>query len=106
MMNEAGLLGYIRALRMHQSDFQELFVAALVQFGNENYIELMIEHLRRWSTNNLEYLRILQQTVPVMGHTARGRKALIDSGALKILIDMGLDYSDPQTSTSTTNDER
>ena len=56
---------------------------------------LLVEYLRKNSANNLEYLRILQQIVPVMGHTSRGRKALVDSGSLKILIEMGLDMSDP-----------
>lgn len=33
IMNEPGLLGFIRALRMHQSEFNEIFVAAIVQYG-------------------------------------------------------------------------
>ena len=41
-----------------------------------------------------------------MGHTARGRKALVESGSLKILIEMGLDMSDPTVNIQTTNDER
>ena len=58
-MNEPGLLGFIRALRMHQEDFTEMFLAALIQYGADNPIELLAEHLRRWSENDLEYLSIL-----------------------------------------------
>lgn len=106
LMQESGLIGYIRALRMHQEEFVDVFVAGIVQFGTDNYIELMVEHLRRSSENNLEYMRILQQSVPLLGHTAKGRKALIDSGAIKFLIDIGIELADPMVSTITTNDER
>lgn len=97
-MNEPGLLGFIRALRIHQEDFTEMLLAALIQYGADNPIELLVEHLRRWSENDLEYLSILQQTVPLMGQTAKGRKALIDSGALRTLVDICLDYSDSPVS--------
>lgn len=58
-MNEPGLIGFIRALRMHQAEFVETFVAAIVTYGTDNYIELFIDHLSRCSQSNLEYLRIL-----------------------------------------------
>ena len=59
MINDAGLLHFIRALRYHQTEFIELFVAGLVQYGTDNYIELLLEHLRLNSDSFLEYLRIL-----------------------------------------------
>jgi len=105
-MNEPGLLGYIRALQLHHGEFGEVFAAGLVQYGVGNYVELLVEHLKRLSESTLEYLRMLQQVVPVLGATARGRKALVDSGALNLLVEMALEISDPPTPASIANDER
>lgn len=59
------------------------------------------------SQDNIEYLGILQQVVPLMGQTAKGKRVLIDSGGLKSLIDLSLDYSEPKLPSSfRQNEER
>lgn len=46
--------------------------------------------------NNLEYLQILHQIFGVVTATARGRKAIIDSGAFMLLVNMALQHADAQ----------
>lgn len=96
LLNEAGLRAYMRALRQHQGDFIEQFSASIVQFGTDNYVELFTHHLRAQSDGPLEFIRAMQESVGVLSQTARGRKALIDSGALNLLLEIGLEMSEAQ----------
>ena len=70
---EAGLLGFIRACRKHETEASEIFASALVQFGRENYIELFTYHLKNYCTDELEYLRLIQDILPVLVATNKGR---------------------------------
>lgn len=58
-MSESGLLGFVRAYRKHETEAVEIFAAALIQFGRENYVELFSYHLKNHCLDELEYLRIL-----------------------------------------------
>jgi hypothetical protein len=82
----------------------ELFTAALVQFGKDNYIELFTGRLKNQAEDDLEFLRIIQDIHSVLSSTSRGRVAFIESGTFHVLIDMCLKFTDTQAAASVTVD--
>lgn len=102
-VGESGLLGFIRAHRNHETELIETLTATLIQFGRDNYVELFTFQLKTHSQDELEYLRILQDTLPFLVSTSKGRLAFIETGVVHMLIDMCLSISE---SVRSSNDSR
>lgn len=94
MINEAGIIAFIKAHRTHQVEIVDIFSAFLVSFGRDNYIDLFTLQLKNHSLDELEYLRIIQDLLPTLVSTQKGKMTFVDSGALSIVLDMCIQICD------------
>ena len=83
-MKESGLRSFLKAFDKYSMEFIDVFAAGLITFGNatENHIELFQTLLKYACTDTIHYMQVLSDISTVLISTSRGRKALIDSGAL------------------------
>lgn len=88
MVAEAGVIAFIRAHRTHGSEIIDIFSAFLVSYGRDNYVELFTFQLKNHSENELEFFRIIQDLLPNLATTTKGRLAFVDSGSLSMILDM------------------
>jgi hypothetical protein len=97
------MLGFIRAYRNHENEVIETLTSSLIQYGRDNYVELFTYQLNAHSQDEQEYLRILQDTLPFLVSTSKGRLAFIDTGVINMIIDMCLSICE---SIGSSNDSR
>jgi hypothetical protein len=102
-VGESGMLGFIRAYRNHENEVIETLTSSLIQYGRDNYVELFTYQLNAHSQDEQEYLRILQDTLPFLVSTSKGRLAFIDTGVINMIIDMCLSICE---SIGSSNDSR
>mmetsp|Transcript_29766 Transcript_29766/g.45370 ORF Transcript_29766/g.45370 Transcript_29766/m.45370 type:complete len:124 (+) Transcript_29766:1315-1686(+) len=102
----SGLQTLMYCFRRHEHDFNEQFASSIMQFGKNNFVEMMTSHLRNATSDNLEYLRFVQDIFNVSIVTAKGKKAFVNSGALHILIDMCLQHAEIEATSSIAITER
>ena len=60
----------------------------MLQLGQDNFVDVFTARLRQQTDSNVAYLNLFHSIFDVMVHTQNGRKALIESGALDIVMDM------------------
>jgi hypothetical protein len=102
-LNEQGLKAFIRAYKKGNHELLEAFAAFLVQAGQDNYVDLITNHLRTACQNNLQFLGLIQDLQDILFQTAAGKSMLIDTGVLTVLIDISISLSDNQNGIFSTN---
>lgn len=93
-LNEPGLQTMLRAYHKHGAQFIDQFVAFLVHVGLHNEVEMFTNQLRLNCQGNLEYLALMWDVTSTMLATEAGRKALVDSTAINVIIDLAFAIAD------------
>ena len=91
--DEPGLAAALYALKRHPNLVEQEIASVLLQFGRNNYMELLTHHLRQALHDKVEYLQVLQDLFisgAIHPETQLSKDALLYSGVHDFVLELAL----------------